>query len=84
MTTHVCAGANLVYVDTQASAFPQDSAYSCKGVVTDGVVSTVFSHSATRASCTMAISLPGCSLQSSYGQSILYCIVSFMIRIYRA
>ncbi len=40
MTTDVCAGASPVYVDTRASAFLQVSAYSCKGVVTDGVVST--------------------------------------------
>jgi len=40
MTTDVCAGVSLVYVDTRASAFSQVSAYSCKGVVADGVVST--------------------------------------------
>lgn len=61
MTTDVQAGLSLVYVDTQASAISQASAYSCKGVVADGVVSTVFPEFANRAINTDGIRLPGSS-----------------------
>lgn len=61
MTTDTFAGFSQVCVDTQASAISQGSAYSCKRVVADCVVSTVVPYSAKRTLRTIANSLPGCS-----------------------